>query len=154
MAQTLLHRSEVCASTSPDDAIPGARTSSPAVRLSPELQQEQDFDLPPSKMRFNETSLGGHSSNRVRNVLASEGTTLAYDGVGLSMPNTDVQGPLGNCAVRLSRSSLARAPSTGEGHAHRAVRISRCLATLATILFFIIGIVSRAISLIFGGEGR
>jgi hypothetical protein len=52
-------------------------------------------------MRFNETSLGGHSSNRARYVLASEGTGLACDGVGLSMPHTDVQRPLGNCAVRL-----------------------------------------------------
>uniref|UniRef100_A0A0D2YI09 Uncharacterized protein n=1 Tax=Fusarium oxysporum (strain Fo5176) TaxID=660025 RepID=A0A0D2YI09_FUSOF len=32
------------ASTSRDDAIPGARTSSPVVRLSSESQQEQDFD--------------------------------------------------------------------------------------------------------------
>ncbi|KAH7231608.1 uncharacterized protein BKA55DRAFT_712784 [Fusarium redolens] len=32
------------ASTSRDDAIPGARTSSPLVRLSSKSQQEQDFD--------------------------------------------------------------------------------------------------------------
>ena len=38
MAQTLLHDSDVCASTSRHDAIPRARTSSRAVRLSPELQ--------------------------------------------------------------------------------------------------------------------
>ncbi|KAH7129685.1 hypothetical protein B0J13DRAFT_452591 [Dactylonectria estremocensis] len=44
MAHTLLHDNEVCASTSRDDAIPGAHTSSPAVRLSLESQQEQDFD--------------------------------------------------------------------------------------------------------------
>ncbi|KAH7110977.1 hypothetical protein B0J13DRAFT_591074 [Dactylonectria estremocensis] len=44
MAHTLLHDSEVCASTSRDDAIPGAHTSSPAVRLSPEPQQEQDIE--------------------------------------------------------------------------------------------------------------
>ncbi|KAF9772508.1 hypothetical protein IL306_009782 [Fusarium sp. DS 682] len=44
MAHTLLHDSEVRASASHDDATPGAHTSSPAVRLSPESQQEQDFD--------------------------------------------------------------------------------------------------------------
>ncbi|KAM5353452.1 hypothetical protein ACJ41O_000102 [Fusarium nematophilum] len=44
MAQTLLNDSDVRVSTSRDDAIPGARTSSPPERLSPESQQEQDFD--------------------------------------------------------------------------------------------------------------
>ncbi|PCD23151.1 hypothetical protein AU210_014674 [Fusarium oxysporum f. sp. radicis-cucumerinum] len=44
MAHTLLHDSEVCASTSRNDAIPGTHTPSPAGRLSPASQQEQDFD--------------------------------------------------------------------------------------------------------------
>lgn len=44
MAHTLLHDSEVYANTSRDDAIPGAHTSSPAVRLSPEPQQEQNIE--------------------------------------------------------------------------------------------------------------
>ncbi|KAM5356985.1 hypothetical protein ACJZ2D_016730 [Fusarium nematophilum] len=44
MAQALLNDSEVRVSISRDDAIPGARTSSPAARLSSESQQEQDFD--------------------------------------------------------------------------------------------------------------
>ncbi|EGU75110.1 hypothetical protein FOXB_14380, partial [Fusarium oxysporum f. sp. conglutinans Fo5176] len=43
-AHTLLHDSEVSASTSRDDAISGAHNSSPAVRLPPKSQQEQDFD--------------------------------------------------------------------------------------------------------------
>ncbi|KAI3581762.1 hypothetical protein IWW34DRAFT_787330 [Fusarium oxysporum f. sp. albedinis] len=43
IAQTQLHGREVCASTR-NDAIPGASTSSPAVRLSAESQEEQDFD--------------------------------------------------------------------------------------------------------------
>ncbi|KAH7125032.1 hypothetical protein B0J13DRAFT_647188 [Dactylonectria estremocensis] len=44
MAYMLLYDSEMCLSTSRDDAIPGAHISSPAVRLSPELQQEQDIE--------------------------------------------------------------------------------------------------------------
>ncbi|KAH7146066.1 hypothetical protein EDB81DRAFT_759375 [Dactylonectria macrodidyma] len=43
MAHRLLHDSEVCAGTSRDDAIPGDNTSSRAVWMSPE-PQEQDID--------------------------------------------------------------------------------------------------------------
>ncbi|KAH6983668.1 hypothetical protein BKA56DRAFT_615625 [Ilyonectria sp. MPI-CAGE-AT-0026] len=38
------HSDQVCMSTSRDDAIPRAHTSSPAVRLLPESQQEQGFN--------------------------------------------------------------------------------------------------------------
>ncbi|KAF4447586.1 hypothetical protein F53441_8881 [Fusarium austroafricanum] len=44
MAQTPLHDSEVSASTSRDDAIPGARNTSPAVGLEPESRQDQNLD--------------------------------------------------------------------------------------------------------------
>ncbi|PCD20272.1 hypothetical protein AU210_016684 [Fusarium oxysporum f. sp. radicis-cucumerinum] len=44
VGHTPLHDSEECASTSPDDAISRAHTPSPAKSLSPESQQEQDYN--------------------------------------------------------------------------------------------------------------
>ncbi|KAF5969546.1 hypothetical protein FBULB1_10190 [Fusarium bulbicola] len=95
MAHTLLHGSEVSASTSHDDAISGAHTSSPAVRLPPKSQQEQDFD---------HTSCGSSDAESE----SSEAESGSPSGARMSPPSQELPSRRRSCR----RSS----------HAHRTVQ--------------------------------